>query len=261
MATKLSVINNLLTRMREPRVTSSTSSPYATVLAAIVAEAYEEVLDEWNWRQVAKASYIEVPAGAGSVFPTTDTVKYGPIPDGRIAAVREYGEPFALSYRGILTTDIDGNPTNEAEFFTEAGVGMGEMTLPTLYREVRGKLGVPTSSFQELPPSSFALRPLSDESLEIYFEAPCASDWTFSLAFYERPARLDATTDTDNVPFAIPFRPVQELALMYALNERGEEMGEPGNLAQGRYVQALTTAKEIDIKAGEHSNRYDWGRD
>ena len=74
MATKLEVINNIMRRVREPVVTSSTSSAYATLVSAIVADAYEEVLDEWNWRSVGVVSYMNIPAGATNIFVSPATV-------------------------------------------------------------------------------------------------------------------------------------------------------------------------------------------
>lgn len=257
MATKLDIVNNIMRRLREPTVLTSSATPYARLISSIVAESYEEVLDEWNWRPVAEMSYMEVPAGQDRIVASATNVKYGVVPDGRLVVIREHGAAWGFSYTGLLT-GTGGDPTNLDTFFQENAVPMNELPV-TRFAAVR--LGDSTKYPSDLPPTNFSIRPLPDESVEILFHTICKNDWTFALGFYARPGRLTDDSTTDDVQIDIPYRPVQELALMYALNERGEEMGEPGNLAQQRYTQALSSAKEADLKAGEHSNEYEWGRD
>jgi hypothetical protein len=258
MATKLDIVNNIMRRIREPQVATSSETQYAQLVSAIVADAYEEVLDEWNWRPVAKMSYMQVPGGKDRIIPDVTNVKYGVVPDGRLVTIREQGTPWGFSYETLITLDAGGDPDNLDTFFQENAVPMNEKSI-TRFAAMR--VVESTKDPTDLPPTTFSIRPLPDETVELIFHSICKNDWTFALGFYARPSRLtaDASSDGDNIE--IPFRPVQELALMYVLNERGEEMGEPGNLAQGRYVQALGAAKEIDIKAGEHSNDFDWERD
>jgi hypothetical protein len=247
MATKLDLINNIMRRIREPEVTSSEDSAYSKLVASIVAESYEEVLDEWNWRPVASNMVMELPANTMQIVPDVTNVKDGFVPDGRLLLVREKGWAFGRVYDKPWVEDIT---------LTDSGAPMNEVTLPEYLDTIRRERLLP----QEVP-SIFAVQPLPDESVVLHFWQPANQITTIAMAFHRRPARLDATASTDNVNIEIPYRPVQELALMYTLNERGEEMGEPGNLAHGRYIQALSTAKEADIKAHEHANQYDWQRD
>jgi len=59
----------------------------------------------------------------------------------------------------------------------------------------------------------------------------------------------------------MPHRPVYLGALYLALNERGEEMGEPGGKAEQRYRVALNSAIEADQKAKVRSEEYEAVRD
>jgi hypothetical protein len=59
----------------------------------------------------------------------------------------------------------------------------------------------------------------------------------------------------------IPDRPIYELALIYAYNERGEELGEPGSEAYRRYERALGTAIEDDVNLDERADKFEWRRD
>ena len=264
MATKLEVINNIMRRLRGPTVTSSTSTAYSRLISSIVAEAYEEVLDEWNWRPVTHNYWMDVLEGQEVMGPFFTLRDFGPKPDGRLVALRESGKTFAHSFRTLIgppTPGLFSEPENYDEMLAEQGVPLTELTLHDFVN-----LGMETDiggGVEGSVPTHFAIRPQSDEEVVFLFWPAPKVQFTFQIVFYSRPPRLqvsDVVTD-DSTTFQIPFRPVQELAMMYALNERGEEMGESGNLAQGRYIQALSTAKEIDLKAGEHANNYDWGRD
>lgn len=247
MATKLEVINNIMRRMREPQVLSSTENEYSTLIASILAEAYEEVLDEWNWRPVGELTYFTVPANTQSIVFSALNVTSGPVPDGRMVLSRDSGRTIVNAHE---------NPPIGADLLLKPSYPLQELDLADFaYADLR------KGESTNIRPTHFTLRPLPNETMQIYFSPIPDQETPMSMAYFRRPSRFTLEPLDDNTEFDIPFRPVQELALMYALNERGEEMGEPGNLAQGRYVQALSTAKEIDLKAGEHSNKYDWSRD
>ncbi|MGH3055164.1 MAG: hypothetical protein ACRDL7_09330, partial [Gaiellaceae bacterium] len=92
------------------------------------------------------------------------------------------------------------------------------------------------------------------------YPAPTAADVIELQLWTPAPVLLQDGT-TDDVNILIPDRPVFQLALMYALNERGEEIGEPGNLAEQRWLSALAVAREKDIASAQRGDRYDWRRD
>jgi len=47
------------------------------------------------------------------------------------------------------------------------------------------------------------------------------------------------------------------MALYYALNERGEEMGEPGQISERRAHRAMTAAMELDMQINKTSDEKD----
>jgi len=70
------------------------------------------------------------------------------------------------------------------------------------------------------------------------------------------------TTDTDDgYEFVVPALPIYLGTLFMALNERGEELGEPGSIAERRYYDALNTAKESDIQVRGLTNEYEFVRE
>ncbi len=72
----------------------------------------------------------------------------------------------------------------------------------------------------------------------------------FRALFYVPQEDLSTSDNTDaTTEITLPTLPVIMGAVYYALNERGEEIGEPGNVAERRYVQAVTAAVENDDRA------------
>ena len=49
--------------------------------------------------------------------------------------------------------------------------------------------------------------------------------------------------------------------LFLAFNERGEEMGEPGNMAERRYATSLVDAIDADVQRTGRTNRLEFYRD
>ena len=68
----------------------------------------------------------------------------------------------------------------------------------------------------------------------------------------------DGTTDADTI--WLPEDPVFWHAYMVAINERGEEYGEPMAIAERRYYEVLDSAISTDKKHNELTNQYDWYR-
>jgi hypothetical protein len=95
--------------------------------------------------------------------------------------------------------------------------------------------------------------------LKIYPEPEQAR--VFECIFWTPAPKLavDGTTDGDEV--ILPDRSIFLGALMMALNERGEEIGEPGNLAERKFINALGAAIERDIQSKAKAERYEWRRD
>jgi hypothetical protein len=111
----------------------------------------------------------------------------------------------------------------------------------------------------------FTIYPRAEEdgTERLYMELwPTPTDaGVIEMMLWTRPDALEADGTTDDQSLIIPDRPVYQLALMYAINERGEELGEPGNLSERRYINALGAAIEKDINSYQRADRYDWRRD
>ena len=242
--TQLDIVNNLLVRLRESTVAATTDNSYATLLAAIVADAYEEVQEEWNWSWLDQEAFM--------VFPTDSTWEV--LASGVAGFGYLYGpeHEFQLSReKGRARVQIfDLSPT-DPNFDQEQGRTLTEMTHQDLVEE-RRRTGALTNDW----PTHFSIvRDLSNGDWQVHLLQKTTREMYLQFQYTLDPEELAADGSTDSVEILVPHRPVQELAMMYALNERGEEMGEPGNLAERRYLRALATAKEADLKAGEHADK------
>jgi hypothetical protein len=75
----------------------------------------------------------------------------------------------------------------------------------------------------------------------------------------QEPMEIDGSDDATD--FVVPWEPVFAYAYMMALNERGEEMGEAGHLAERRYLAALGAAIEQEISYLGMGDVYEFRRD
>lgn len=247
--THLNIVNNLLVRLRESTVSAITDTPYATLLGAIVAEAYEEVLDEWNWSWLDQEAFIVFPTDSTWEVIANGVAGFGAVfnPECEFHVAREHGQAKVQIF------DVSPSDLN---FDQEQGRQLCEMTYQDLVAE-RRRVGAKDADW----PTHFAIvKDQTNNDWQIHLLQKTTREMYIQMQYTLDPEPWKVDGSTDSVECTIPPRPVQELAMMYALNERGEEQGEPGNLAERRYLRALAAAKEADVKAGEHANNYDWIR-
>ena len=72
MATFLETVNAVLTKLREPEVSSITDD-YTRLIARFVNEAKEEVEDAWNWTALRSTATVSAVSTA-TVYSVTGTI-------------------------------------------------------------------------------------------------------------------------------------------------------------------------------------------
>lgn len=253
MATQLELVNRLLRRLREDSVTGTTDNNYARLLAEIVADSYEEVAsDDHMWEAFKHRTHVDITAGTNKYELTRTVANGGNVrnSDGRV--------PKTSSELQWINGDCPEAWLYESDSDDEPDVLI--FLTPEAFRRIKGLDRDDT----EDDPIYFTVYPEFDGTNErLYLELfpePAATR-VVELYFWTIPDRLksDGTTDGDTI--LGPERVVYQLAMMYALNERGEELGEPGNLAERRYIKAMRAAIEKDIDSGGRGDRYEWRRD
>ena len=229
--TLLQMVNKLLIRLREDEVDSTNSSDYSVLMVAFINEGLSMVQDAFMWK-------------------SQDTVVEIALTDG----TRDY-TAVGTTYPSMLRM-VDGN----AQVFLEESNGqevplklVPEHVLERLYRQDTTKTGKPThfSLVPEATADAWTLRfhPIPDGT------------YTVNAKFWVPQEELAADGTDDATSILPPNLPVYSYALMMAANERGEEMGEPGNLLERKFINDLGAAVEVAVKADEAGNIYEFRRD
>ncbi len=219
--TYLQIVNKVLTKLREDTVTSVTYNDYSALIGEFVNDAKKEVENAWNWRVLDTATtftsvvntvaYNIGSGGVGGGTPTNNESRLLFDEYGRAMAFDlTPGAQLRLNYISLEARNSNLQLNDAANITIDQPV---DFSLTT----DGGGLFV-----------SFKERPTVARNYLLYFTTP--------------QSELSNGTDT----LLVPWRPVMHLAHLYALDERGEEIGEPGSKAWMRYEKCLSDEIALD---------------
>lgn len=241
MATLLAITNKVLKRLREDTVADLTD-PYAALIASYVADIAAEVgesfawevFNDWHTTTLTSAGEYTLAAGTG----------YGLIPNNKSTLLfMPNGQPQCWLY--------DGLSDNTGQVLTYVD--------PTEMQRLRSA----DWGSRAASPTWFTIEPEADGDtvrLVIHpYPNAAAVGKLVDLRLNTPQPELDPATDA-NTDLILPERLLRLGALYLALNERGEEVGEAGSIAERRYLNALAAAIENEIRARERTGVYDWRR-
>lgn len=243
--TLLQLVNRVLRRLREDQVTDLTSDPYSKLVAEFVADAHREVVEAHDWFVMDKGVVITVtPAASSYSLSVGSPSLYAGFTGVSDKAQLRYlnDAPIAYVYDSYAKI-AQGDPLNELQ---QASFNSVQDTLLTRVN-LTGR------------PSCFALTP-SDSGVNIHLDCPPDGTYYIFVRLHDPEAEINVETDANRELYA-PSAPVLAGAIYYALNERGEEMGEPGGVAERRYLSALGTAIETDTIRATRTNTHEMYRD
>jgi len=228
--TLLELVNRVMRRLREDQV-GDFSEEYTKVIVELISDVHEEIMDLHDW------SSMDVD-----------------VETTMVAGTRTYalaGTTAASLYRHIAGTKV----------FDDSSDPQGT-DITVLHRDVIENMYQQDRDLTQGEPCNVSYHPDYENDTIVMTVSPTPETSGFVIRnrfFVPEPA---VTTDTSvDYAFRCPLTPLRLGALYMALNERGEEMGEPGQMAQMRYYNALGTAKETDIKNRERGNEYEFYRD
>jgi hypothetical protein len=92
------------------------------------------------------------------------------------------------------------------------------------------------------------------------YPAPLSADNNVTLRFWTPQPELAVDGTDDSTAVYLQERALYLGTLWLALNERGEELGEPGNATLTRYDQAKRDAMNYDIAMRGRTNQYEMYR-
>ena len=249
MATLLQITNQVLKRLREDTAADVTTNAYDNLVAHFVAEAASDVNEAGpGWSALDHTIEVAVTAAIGRSYDLSALVSGG----GNVANT---GTPTTSESTLLFAR-------NRPQAWIQDTSADTEDATPMIYidqSEMERRYQMDRDD-TDADPIAFTLRPTSANdgwTLELW-PTPSASRH-IRMRFNTPEVELDPATDGATT-IVVDNRAVRLGALLYALNERGEELGEPGGIAERRYNTALADAIEREIRVRERAGHYDWVR-
>lgn len=228
MATQLTIVNNVLRELREDTVANVNDTTYAQLIAKFVNRAkarMEDVNHYW------------------SVYITEINTTI--LADGN---TRSY-DLTATTDRSVMLRDTDRDLRPQAYDITTNEVGqLFDIPYSDLLRE--RAIGTNETNRTVDIPRNFSIIADADGrgwTLLTLWAVPAsaiARSWRTYWYIPQADLALDGTDDDTQI--LLPAFPIELWAIYLALNERGEEMGQPGGLAFQTATDALGSALERD---------------
>ena len=222
--TYLELVNAVLKRLRESTVTSVSENSYSALVGEFINDAKRVVEDAWPWR--ALIDTVTVPLVSGTR--TYDLEDYNCDNSGAPARerARVYVDPESGSPLIRITTD------NE-----ESYVPVVSSSYDFVYRKQLqndSDYDKPTAVYMVTNPGNTS----GQTNLRLQpYPTPDAS-YNLELFLVNPQNPLSSGTDV----LLVPYDPVIQLAYLYCLYERGEEVGEMLTLTSNKADAALADA-------------------
>lgn len=256
MATYLETVNKVLKRLREDQVVTSTETEYSALIGDFVADAYHEVWLEHNWESLKHRVVVDLSTTETKYDLSRTVTDGGDLRDGTSRVIKSDSE---LSW--IMDPDVEHRP--EFYLYDSDSDPHGNAIRWLNPDTFRLRQAISRDQTTERPVEFTLFPELDTDTVRMYLEI-----WpqpnivqVAEMVFWTEPDEIVQDDSDDATVLLVPDRLVYLLALMYAYNERGEEIGEPGNLAERRYINALGAAKQQDIGMFKRGDRYDWKPD
>jgi hypothetical protein len=227
MATKtyLQLVNDVLSHLREPAVGSVSSTTYSTLIGRWVNDAKRMVEDAWDWQALQRAVNFNLGIG------TRDYDLY----DTSVV-----GTGNSVNYRSRLLRDVE-NPIFPQAYDVSAGSQQRLLDMPVDW--IKRERDLETVANSQPYPIYFGLENDVDGVILRLWETPTGvRNWRLYMVCPQ-----DDLTD-DNTVLLAPYHAVVAIATDFALNERGEEVGEPGTKAEERAIIHIGDAIAIDAQ-------------
>lgn len=225
MATQLAIVNKVLERLREDTVTSVNDNAYAKLIATFVNDAIMDI-EDYNHEWSVYITQIDTTITAGTTsYELTET-----------------------NDRSWLMRDPSDDQIPLAYDVTSGDV---RCLFDASYKAVlRERALADPSNTTHSDPQVFAIHADADGrgwTLQMLWGLKAGeSDHTWRSYWYIPQGELARDGTADGTEILLPARIVELRALFYALNERGEEMGIFGGVADKRSTDAIAAAMEAD---------------
>lgn len=233
----LQLVNDVLVRMRETPVSSVQQSSYSALIGALVNDAKREVEDSWQWSSLLDYLTFNCIAGISSYETNTMLTRYAAPP---ISATNGAGERARLWLDATESEPLLFNVTTKFERRLKyEPVLNDQVTKLQILNSPGGPYAVP-SRWQIAQSTFYAQAGLWNKAILIY-DLP---DAAYTMQLYICNPQGELVNDSDVLK--VPTAPVVQKAYLYALYERGEELGETLTLTAQKVENTLSDAIEQD---------------
>ena len=233
MATQLKIVNNILTRLREDETASVSTSAYSKLIGQFVNDAKNDMEDmNYEWSVYETEIDTAVLADGTLTYDLTET-------NDRSWIIRDYRDDRLPAAYDVTSGEV------------------GQLFDCPL-KELRRERALTNTIVDVENPKVFAVTTDADGrgfTLRLLWGSTEARTWRSYWYVPQADLELDGTDDATEI--LLPSRPIEMRALFYALNERGEEMGEPGGIAFERANVAVAAAMENDMVVQKKSESND----
>ena len=220
--TFLNLVNSVLVELRETQVSTINATAYSPLIAKWVNDAKRQVEDAWDWQPLLSVINLNLVVSQLDY----DLTNLNPTLNAR---ARLQDNPFDRN-RPMAFDVTTGTPFNLIQ-------------MPVHWiNQMRDKL--PTPQLQTMP-INFGLQRYNNGTndgimLRMWETTQTIRNWRL---YFTNP-QDDLVIETD--PIYVPWMPVVAIATDIALNERGEEIGEPGTTVDQRARVHISNAVGVD---------------
>lgn len=223
--TYLELVNSVLRRLREDTVNTVNENDYSALVGEFVNDAKRLVEDSWSWSQLIRTATMPYTQGATDPLDLED---FQPNPDdGQFnERARLWRDPETGIVGAYVITDNK-----------EREIGVIPQTASKVMRLINGNDSA-QAQVQNVITSTNPSAASGASRLRFYLDSiPDASE---TLLLYVVNPQNALTGDSEVL--IVPHDPVIQLAYLYCLYERGEELGEALSLTVSKAEAALADA-------------------
>lgn len=247
--TFLSLLNKVLRRLREDTVNTMDSTDYSRLVSEFIAEIHQECVEVHDWTSMRHPITLAVASGTRTYNLGLTIANGGNVPNTERVTKTD----------SLLVYDELNRPM--AFMFDDSSAAQGDRMLPISHTAME-RLYQSDRALTNTEPNYFSYRQHpSNDGLELTIWPIPSANRTVRFTFWTAEDEPETDGTDDNTVILVPWKPVYLGAVMMALNERGEEMGEPGNMAERRYYNALARAVETDQQLSGRTDQYEFVRD
>lgn len=228
-STYLSTVNAVLTRLRESTVTTVAQTPYSLLIGALVNDAKREVEDAWQWSMLMDFLNFTTTTGTYQYDLSAVNTQIRGAPAGdraRLWVDPTLSKPYLINTTPSYEFNLQYEPTLTDWSIKTAIINQND-TEPPKYWQLFQSPTVTTINQWNKQVKLFAI-----------------PNGTYNMSMYIINPAADLVNDGDI--FLVPTAPVVLKAYLFALYERGEELGEMLTLTTDKLAQSLGDAIAYD---------------